>query len=357
MGEAKIDLKKGVYAPGEEVTGSVSFFLKKPVSQRGAALSLIGKERTEVSYATGGGKGAQSHTAVEELEFLHQDFPLPALPVDEKGKFRPGDYNIPFRFTLPEVAPITYRGRHAIISYQIAAKIDVPLGVDIRESAEFEVISTAGNPISRPVDACSNSWNSTNDPGTDFTLERCEYRRGEVVSGNLAFRNPDSKNLRKANVSLRWIEMARAQGHAATTEVLKQAADVPIGSRLMKGDSSFSIQIPQDAPLTFESSLSNVRCTLSVNLDIAMGSDVTAIQDIKVLGAEVYGENIPSYLPDRASAAARGIPERAYQPEYADRPENLAQARRGASAYCPYCGGVLTASDSKFCPHCGAEMP
>jgi hypothetical protein len=178
-------------------------------------------------------------------------------------------------------------------------------------------------------------------------LEKCEYKRGEVVRGSLTFRNPNSKNLRKAEVCLRWIEMARARGHSATTDVLKQLADVPIGSRLMKGDSSFGIQIPEGAPLTFESSLSNVRCILSVSLDIAMGSDVAASQDIKILGAEAYGENIPSYLPDRVGVAARGISETG----------NLTEARRGLSAYCPYCGGVLTAPDSKFCPHCGARMP
>ncbi len=156
-----IELQKNVYSLGEEVSGIVHVSIDKPISQRSASAYLIGKERTEISYQrtvqSGKTQQTQTENAVQESEFLHQEYPMP-LPTDEKGKCRVGDHNAPFRFTLQQELPTTYQGRHARIQYMIAAKIDVPLGMDVKESSEFSVISPSPQPYqSTPVNAYSDS--------------------------------------------------------------------------------------------------------------------------------------------------------------------------------------------------------
>jgi hypothetical protein len=349
MSRAQIDLPRQLCFAGEEINGTVHFSLDKPVSQRSATLCLIGKERTEVSYTTTAHVGkhsqAQRHTAVQESEFLRQEASVP-LPVGEKGKFAPGEYNVPFRFVLPLALPPTYRGSHAKIAYLITTKIDVPLGFDIKDSSEFDVIPSPRPIASTPANACSDSWNNPQSAGINLVLERCEYRSGEALTGSCSFKNPGSKNLRKIDATLRWIETASAQGHKATTEVMKTDAEVPIGGRLAKGENKFSIQIPQGAPLTFESSLSNLRCILGVGLDIAFGSDVSASEAIRIVGRVGDEKVLPSYATDRWTEASRTTDQRV----------NVAEVGQGSGVYCHSCGAHLERKDTSYCPFCGARI-
>jgi hypothetical protein len=349
MTKAQIELFKQLYFAGEEVNGTVRFSLDKPVSQRSASLCLVGKERTEVSYTTtayvGKGTQTQNRTAVEESEFLRQETPLP-LPIGQKGKFAPGDYSIPFKFALPPALPMTYRSKHVKIAYVISTRIDVPLGFDIKDSSELMVIPSPRPISSSPVSVCSNSWNNSQDPGVSFALDRCEFKSGEAVTGSCSFKNPNSKNLRKIDVSLRWFETATAQGHKAATEVLKTNAKVPVGGRVAKGDNRFSIEIPQEAPLTFESSLSNLRCTLGVSLDIAFGADVAANRDIKIVGRVGDEGAVPSYAPDRWAEPAR----------ITDRQGNLLETTRRQGVYCHSCGAYIGPPEANYCPFCGARI-
>jgi predicted RNA-binding Zn-ribbon protein involved in translation (DUF1610 family) len=351
MGEIRIDLQKGVCMPGEEIHGNVQILIDKPISQRSVMLYLIGKERTQVSYTTttGSGKNARraTHTAVEESAFLHQEAPLP-LPVDEKGKLKPGAYSIPFKFALPDGVPVTYVGQHARILYEVNAKIDVPMGFDVNESSQFEVISNPQGLFSERTDVCSEGWSNPDSAGLNVSLERCMFERGEVLSGKCAFRNPHSKNLRKIDVDLTWIETARAQGHGATAEVAKQSAEVPVGGRLAKGDDSFGIQIPQGAPLTFDASLCSVRCVLHVGLDIAFGSDVEANRVISIVGSMGQAKGLPVYAAARPGYTAKSIPEKAFQP--------ASEGQAPVSMFCQHCGTAIRIPYAKYCPACGWRL-
>jgi hypothetical protein len=349
MGKAQIELPRELYFAGEEIDGTVHFSLDKPVSERSATLYLVGKERTEVPFTTTAyvGKGTQTRkqTAVQESEFLRQDSQLP-LPLDEKGKFKPGKYSIPFKFILPQNTPNTYVGRNAKILYGIFTKIDVPLGSDIKDSHEFDVISKSQTILSNPANTCSDSWNKSQSAGINVTLERCEYRCGEVLTGSCSFKNPDSKNLRKIDVALKWFETATALGHTATNEVMKTVAEVPVGGRLAKGENKFSIQIPQEAPQTFQTSLTNLKCMLAVSMDIALGSDVAASQAIRIVGRVGDESVVPSYAADRGTEAAKTI----------DSQGIAAEAGQRSGVYCHSCGAHLEHSDSNYCPFCGARI-
>ncbi len=349
MSRAQIELPKQLYFAGEEIDGTVRFSLDKPVSQRSATLCLIGKERTEVTYTATAyvGKGVQSRnlTAIEESEFLHQEAPLP-LPVGGKEKFTPGNYSIPFRFFLRQSLPMTYKSKHVKITYVITTKIDVPLGFDIKDSSELYVIPSPKNVLSSPTNVCSDSWNNPQSAGISLALDRCEYKSGEVVSGSSSYKNPSSKDLRKIDATLRWVETATAQGHKAANEVMKTIAKVPVGGRLAKGEKNFSIQIPQEAPLTFESSLSNVKCILGVSLDIAFGSDVATSEAIKIVGRVGDESVVPSYAADRMTEPVRII----------DRQGNLMETGRRQGVYCHSCGAYLEAPGANYCPFCGAKV-
>jgi len=282
MRRIDIGLQKRVYVPGEEITGYAHVYLDEPVSQRSATLYLTGKERTEVAYQA----GKNRRVAVQEDEFLHQDSAMP-LPIDEKGKVKLGDYDIPFKFALPQTCPMTYVGNHTKILYEIIARIDVPLGFDVKESVEINVTSSGPQTLQpQPISAFSEAWNNpqrTSSPSLTFALEKSEYRRGEVLGGKCNFRNPTAKNVRNIDVLLKCTETATARGHTVATKILEEVSKIPIGGKAVQGGTLFSIRIPQEAPPTYESSLSNVRYILGVSLDIAWESDVAANASIRVL--------------------------------------------------------------------------
>jgi predicted RNA-binding Zn-ribbon protein involved in translation (DUF1610 family)/sporulation-control protein spo0M len=356
MGEMRIDLQKVIYVPGDEINGYLHVSLDKPISQRSATLSLTGKERTEVTYHA----GKSQATAKEESEFLRQESQLP-LPTNEKGRLKPGDYTIPFRFTLPEELPGTYEGTNAKIIYEIAAKIDVPNAFDIRDSFEITVVSGFQEPTSAsgPVEVCSDAWDDQGAAGLRLSLGGLECVRGRVLSGRCAFRNPGTKNLRKIDLSLKWAENAAAEGHEAKTDLdmMEQTVEIPLGGRVLKGENAFSIQIPEEAPLTFERTLFNVRCVLTAGLDISMGQDVAASTTLKVVDSPVGAKVLPPRPLERRSDFAVGIPQKPYQNQYTGRREKPSGTGRRPAVRCPSCGATLEMPSAEFCPYCGAKIP
>jgi hypothetical protein len=271
------------------------------------------------------------------------------LPVDDKGKFSPGEHAVPFKFMLQQGLPATYLGRHARIQYLIEGKIDVPMGLDVRQSSPFNVASANPQPYqSGPVSAYSDSWGNPQSTGISFTLDRRQYGRGEVVSGMCSFRNPSSKDLRKIDIHLRWVETASAQNQRTTTEVFRQDFQVPVGGRAFQGETPFSINVPGQAPPTYEASLSNVRCILSASMDISMGLDVAASQTISIVENTGFGAPPPPQYPVRQGEIPWTGPTQPYPP--ANYPQPTV-----AGARCPRCGANIK-SGSQYCPICGSRL-
>jgi hypothetical protein len=377
MSRIWIELQKQVYSLGEEVSGVVHVSVDKPVSQRNSAIFLIGKERTEINYQRtvqpsgtqqiGIGAAVQGYqrivqpgstpqmqqtrteTAVQESEFLRQQYAMP-LPTDEKGKVAIGEHSCPFRFVLQQGLPPTYQGAHARIQYLIEAKIDVPMGVDVRQESQFSVVSPGQQPYqSAPLNAYSNSWGNQQSAGISFTIDRGQYGRGEVVSGKCLFRNPSSKDLRKIDIALRWVESAIAQNQRSTIDVMKQVFQVPVGGRAFQGEAPFSINVPGQAPPTYEGRLSNVRCFVSVSMDIAMGLDVTASQTISIVESSGYGAPQPPQYAVRPSEPQMMGPGQPYQQP--SHPAATATVR-----WCPRCGASIPKPDAQYCPNCGSRL-
>lgn len=364
MARMWIELQKNVYSLGEEISGNVRASVDQPVKQRSATVYLLGKERTQINYQrtvqTGSTAQTRTETAVQESEFLHQEQPMP-LPLDDKGKFRVGDHTFPFKFLLQQGLPTTYRGRQAAIQYRIYAKVDVPMGGDVDASSEFTVISSGAQPYqSAPVNAYSNSWGNAQSTGLSFTLDKAQYGRGEAITGRCIYRNPSGKDLRKLDISLRWVESATAQNQRGSTEVLRELAQAQAGGRSYQGETTFSINVPPQAPPTYEATLSNVRCLLTVSMDVAMGLDVAASQNIRVVETPGYGgQPAPQYTPAPQYPAAPQYPPGpqypvAPPPQYPPAPQY--PAPNVAGARCPHCGAPITKPGSQYCPACGSRL-
>ncbi|WXG44302.1 MAG: hypothetical protein WED04_09760 [Promethearchaeati archaeon SRVP18_Atabeyarchaeia-1] len=354
MSEMGIDLQKVIYVPGDEVSGFLHVSLNKSTSQRSSMLALIGKERTEVEYQAGKNRAK----AREESEFLHQESMLP-LPVNGKGKLEPGDYTIPFRFVLPETLPGTYEGTKAKITYGIAAKIDIPNAFDIRDLFEITVVSSLQEPAlaSGPVEVSSDLWSEESSAGLRLRLGGLECERGSVLGGSCAFRNPGTKSLRKIDISLKWVENAVAEGHEGKTDLVEQDVVIPLGSRVLKGENSFSIPIPKDAPLTFERTLFNLRCILTANLDISMGEDVAATATIRVVDSPVGDKVLPPQQLEKRSGFLVSIPQKPLQSQRVGSREKPTETGQRPAARCPSCGATLKTPSPEFCPYCGAKIP
>jgi hypothetical protein len=347
-----IEFQKNTYSLGEEVSGVVHLSMDKPISQRGAGIFLMGKERTEISYQktvqTGQTHQTRTETAVQESGFLNQQYPMP-LPTDEKGKCAVGEHSFPFKFTLQQGLPTTYRGRYARIVYTVSAKIDVPMGMDVNGSSEFNVISSNLQPYqAAPINAYSNSWGNQQSAGISFTLDRGQYARGEVISGKCFFRTA-SKDVRKIDVALRWVETASAQNQRATSEIMKELSQVPAGGGTFQGESTFSVSVPPQAPPTYEATLSNVRCTLTASMDIAMGLDVAASQAIKIVETAGFGGQPAPQYPYGQYAPTTATPVQPPQP--VGYPAPTAAVMR-----CPRCGATIAKSNSQYCPQCGSRL-
>jgi hypothetical protein len=353
MSRIWIELQKPVCYLGEEVSGVVHVSIDKPVSQRSSTIYLIGKERTEISYQrtvpSGTTTRVQTETAVQESEFLRREYPMP-LPLDEKRKVSVGEHTCPFRFTVDQGLPPTYQGARARIVYMIEGKIDVPMGTDVREASQFNVVSPSSQAYqSAPLSAYSNSWGNQQSAGISFTVDRGQYGRGETINGKCAFRNPSSKEVRKIDITLRWVESAAAQNQRSTVEVMKQAYQAPAGGRASQAEVPFSISIPVQAPPTYEASLSNVRCLLSASMDIAMGLDVSASQGIRIVESSGYSAPpTPQYAARPTEQPVMG-PAQQYQTQGYPPPA-------AAAGRCPRCGAAIEKPNAQYCPMCGSRL-
>jgi DNA-directed RNA polymerase subunit RPC12/RpoP len=343
MAEIRIDLRKGTYFPGEEIKGIVHVLLEKSVSQRSAMLSLVGKERTKVTYGSGDSQG----TATEESVFLDQETPL-SLPAEENGRIESGNYDVPFGFVLPARIPATYKGQYARIFYEIRAKIDVQRGFDINGSSEVDVIPNRGSFSSGPLTIRSYCWDDPSLPSIKLTLERSVYGRGEVLSGRCAFGNPRSRHLRKIDVALKWIEWARAKGHSQGTQLARQIAQVPVGGRIVKGEYPFRVLIPVGAQPTIEGSLCWVRCILHVGLDIAFRRDVAVDQAIRVVVGRVEGSIPRFHGGEGTSESGKNTPEKMRRLGYTD--------HYPVKSWCYNCGASVGFPGATYCPNCGSRL-
>lgn len=66
-GKMEVTLDKYSFEPGENITGNMSFTLKKPVEARGVFTHLIGEERATETYTAGASGEQRTRTVWNEV--------------------------------------------------------------------------------------------------------------------------------------------------------------------------------------------------------------------------------------------------------------------------------------------------
>jgi len=278
MTQMLLSLTKGVYFPNDVVEGRAVLSAPKAVQLRGVTLLVEGTERTSVTVSS----GKHSHTYVSRNDILRHSVALAG-----QCDLPPGEHSYPFRFQLPPGALPGYRGRHASIIYSVTANADIPNWFDAHCTLEVPVgvPRQAVNRDDRRVMFQSTTAQDPLRPGFNASLKRCFFLAGETIEGALTLTTAAGKRIRKAELFLRTLETAVAQGHQAAFPTLHNSAQIP-GDQLVEGAAvPFSLSIPRECFSSYQGAFSSLKWLVEINLDIALGFDVSATAEIAVVNA------------------------------------------------------------------------
>jgi hypothetical protein len=155
-GQINISIQRTNYAPGDTISGSVALTLKKPVKAREVSISLVGEQKnTRV-----GGMGASKEMSTTTQRIRIYDFKVQLDSEKEyaQGREYPFEIKIPAdilstRPQIPELEGKLGQGLKIVqaaaamtgaIPFQqtkwyLLAKLDIPLGLDIKKTADVTI--------------------------------------------------------------------------------------------------------------------------------------------------------------------------------------------------------------------------
>ncbi|CAH0588224.1 unnamed protein product [Chrysodeixis includens] len=143
-GDINVDAEPAVYYSGQVVSGSVVFYLEKPVNFSVLYIQFLGEASVSWSeIETQKQNGVENDKEVKYLgreEYVNLTQPLAggAGPT----QLHLGRHNLPFRFQIPHTAPSTFKGEKGHISYSFTAYLMYPDGVTKEElKKEIEVVA------------------------------------------------------------------------------------------------------------------------------------------------------------------------------------------------------------------------
>lgn len=287
MKEIVVELPKKAYLPGERVEGTVKLAIDDPVKARAVKLNAVGLEDIQVTVSS----GKHSHTYREANYMLKQEIFLKAPPYspvsDEKLELQPGTYKFEFDFKLPDNALPSYKGSHAHIKYELEARVDVPLWLDICYDRPFFVFRDrrALNLLTDAVQFQSENYTKPYDdkPGISVELTKTGFIAGEVIEGYVTLKNVTASKIRKIDVRLMGVEFAVARNHQRSVKQYDYEMAIPMGDVVESVPKRFNLPIPRNAPSSYEGVFSNLRWAVEVGLDIPFGFDVEALHPVEIL--------------------------------------------------------------------------
>ncbi|GMR30111.1 hypothetical protein PMAYCL1PPCAC_00309 [Pristionchus mayeri] len=149
MTEISIELRNtdGVFAPGQEVSGTVVLFLKSTVKASSVLVSINGEARTHWSGYTAKQRyisqsdenvlhPSRTHSAVDATfadpipydavtPYVNETSIVWSPPTDQANdEIHAGTHRFPFRFFLPSKCPHSFEGKFGFIRYYCMAKIE-----------------------------------------------------------------------------------------------------------------------------------------------------------------------------------------------------------------------------------------
>lgn len=283
MKDISIELVKEAYLPGEIIKGTVILDLEKPVKARAVKLRIIGLEETSVEV----GSGDDSHTYHEKNYILKNDIILHSPMYDDDLELDPGYFAFEFEFRMPEDALPSYRGTNVSVTYNLEARVDVPWWLDIVKKRPIYVFRNREvlRLLTAPVKFTSDNYMNgvSKKPCFGVELAKTGFLAGETVEGTVFLYNMAASKVRKIYIRLLGEEMATARGHRETRMQSKQEIEMPMHDMIEGIAKVFFLQIPNNAPSSYEGMYSNFRWGVFVGLDIPFGFDVKALYAIEVL--------------------------------------------------------------------------
>lgn len=282
MKQIAVELPKEAYLPGEIVEGRVRLSIDKTVTARAVKLDIIGLEETRITVGS-----SDSRTTYREHNYMLRDRVILHSPqYDNDMDLEPGNYVFKFESILPKNALPSYSGNHAVVSYKLLARVDIPLWFDILGLRNMFVFRDryALKLLTAPVRFQSENFLAPGDkPGFSVELTKTGYVAGEVIEGTVILSNTDSSKIRKIDVELLGAEFATARGHKRNRTQKKHEIEIPVHDMIDGIQNRFYLPIPRDAPSSYEGMYSNFRWGVEVGLDIPFGFDVKALHPVEIL--------------------------------------------------------------------------
>ncbi|GMT17657.1 hypothetical protein PFISCL1PPCAC_8954, partial [Pristionchus fissidentatus] len=226
----EFDNPHGVFLPGCEVTGSISFTVRdSPLKARAVLISVSGQARTNWTvserhttntYTSNGTQTQATHRTVTyaaTCPYAEGEAVVWSPAVGESSGHIPvGTHKFPFKFLLPSNCPPSFEGTHGYVRYYCKAKIDRPWKFDHTAKRLFTVVPTFDLNLV-PSAAHPASTNHAKELGFLFfksgtinlTARLCKggFVPGESIQVQVDVENNTSKSITK--IELKLVEMSR----------------------------------------------------------------------------------------------------------------------------------------------------
>jgi hypothetical protein len=117
-------MSKTEFVPGDDVTATIAVSCDKKLECKRLRVLIEGKlsVRSKSVGTVGKGMIPVSYDTTAKTRDIYQE----EIVISEKTSFDPGTQKLPFQFTIPEDAELSYDGPNSEISYEVKAIIDLP---------------------------------------------------------------------------------------------------------------------------------------------------------------------------------------------------------------------------------------
>lgn len=293
---------KNDYTGGDLVRGKLRLELDQAIPVRGIRLRYHGEERSE--WSNGSGKSRNIYG--ETLSFFDEEVTLfgrPRLSAGEiiadamKGLFskdryeimEAGLYEYPFSFALPPGIPGDYEGPgNSCIRYELAAQVDIPLRIDIKQTGRLTVYETYQPAEIEPLGGQASKeffWGQAPVKLTAI-IDRSVFFPGDTLMVKVMVENPSSKRVDAIDVRVNHIINLKA-GTSTTelhdTTLLGRFESCSVEPNQDK-EFLLEVEIPRDLyASSLSSKLVRLSYRLAVSLDVPWAIDLTTTIPVLIL--------------------------------------------------------------------------
>lgn len=267
-----VELPRTAYYTGEVIEGAVVVEATSEVSSRGLFVDFTGTEETQIQR----GSGKESRTYRSSATFVQW-----RLPLRGEGPLPAGISRFPFRFQIPLQGLPSYAGRHAHVTYELTARLDVPLWPDAVWKSEIFVFYD--RPSVRTYAQPIRFRSGGQGPEVYVELDGDRFFARELIGCRITLLRTGNARIRRVYTRLIGGEWAKADSQEETTETFRSEVSVPMERIRVGVPFAFEIPIPADVASSYHGAYSYSSYMLHAGLDIAWGFDIIAQTPIVIV--------------------------------------------------------------------------